>query len=185
MVSLPVFRGVQIGESGWIGHPYVSYREWWGCEQPEHISDFADSGLECRKDNGMAGSAVHGAERFQLSIAMLGHRAVATNGKKRFKQILSNRRHVAGKNQVSVAGGGSECGFNSGERSLAGEVVGYNGQAEFCIYCGIADEGDVAAKPGGLVGYTQGERPAIGLRAGFIGAHAAAASAHQYPCGSV
>jgi len=73
----PVFRGVQIGELGRIGHPNVSYRKSLSFEKPENVCDSADACIECVSDHRMAPPLVHGAKGFQLTVGVAGQDAIA------------------------------------------------------------------------------------------------------------
>ena len=109
----------------------------------------------------MAALLVYRAERFDVSIFVPGHGDVAASREKLLKKILTERRHIAGKNQVSFRRGGCERGFDAGERALSGEIIGDHRQPQSCIYCGIADYGNATADSGYAVSDAQRQRPAV------------------------
>ena len=133
----------------------------------------------------MAAPVVNGTKGFHLAIGILRERTVAVREEKSFKRYFIKSGHVTRNNKVPFRSGNGKSSFDTGQRTCSREPVRDHRESEYAVFRGIADDCDRATNSRNSFGSLQRERAAGYLQKSFISAHAAAATASEYPTRSV
>lgn len=141
--------------------------------------------MECGLEDGERAAVIERAERFESAVGMAGQddvRFVVGEGDEGLKYVRRNAGKITGEERVPGLGGGGEHGLDSGKRSAIGAEVRDDRNSGRSVEMGSAEDTDFAAngledgdgaKEEGLLRFIAQES--------FVGAHAGALSACQYP----
>ena len=133
----------------------------------------------------MAAPVVNGAKGFHVAIGILRESTVAVRDEKGFKRYFIKSGHVTRNNEVPFRSGRRKSGFDTGQRTRSGESIGDHGESQYAVFRGIADKRNRAADSRNFFCSLHCERAAVNLEKSFVSAHAAAATAGEYPARSL